>query len=144
MTKWMYCDTLPLPRSVLVVLRRGGLAMQKDEDFFRQLLLELEDSDDWLHFIAAEEDDPESERRYYHALLLADAGALAVTGKDLEYFRIRDQGYALIAVMRNETAWGKVRSAAIAAGGFGAKALMTAAEAYVQQRVAAAIATVMG
>lgn len=118
--------------------------MQKDDDYFRELLFELEAADEWNHHIWADGSDPEDEKRYYHALLLADAGALAVSGKDMDYFRIRDQGYALIGVMRNDDAWGKVKKAAKAAGGFGAKALVDAAGDYAKAAVSAAMASIVG
>lgn len=140
--EWMHCESLDLPPSVVSLLRMGGV-MQKDDDYFRDLLFELEAADEWLHFIEMDEDDPEQARRYFHAMLLADAGALAVTGRDMTMFRIRDQGYTLIGVMRDDTAWGRVKKAAQRAGGYGAKALLEAAEDYARAKVSAAIASMV-
>lgn len=93
--------------------------MKKDDECFRQLMFELEAGEDWVHYIPLDEGDHASEKRYYHALMLADAGALEVSGKHSDHFRIRDQGYTLLAVMRDANAWGKVKSSAKAAGGYG-------------------------
>ncbi len=135
MPAWMHCESLDLPRSVIALLRQGG-AMKKDDEFLKQLMLEMEASEEWVHHIDCDEDDPEAMKRYYHALLLADAGALAVTGRDLDHFRIRDQGYDLLSVMRDEKAWKIVRTAASKAGEVGAKTLMSMAEGYIRSKLA--------
>lgn len=127
--EWTIRDSCAMPHDLVAHLRRGE-AMTKDEDYFRELMLELEAADDWVHYIPLDEEDSASEKRYYHALMLADAGALEVSGRGSDHFRIRDQGYTLIAVMRDGNAWGKVKSSAKAAGGYGARALLAAAEAY--------------
>ena len=141
MPAWYYGDTLPLPRGIIALLRQGVVreTMRKDDDYLRELLFELEAADAWVHYIDCHEDDAESCKRYYHALLLADAGALAVSGPNLDSFRIRDQGYTLIGVMRDETAWRKLRSVARAAGARGVVALVAAAEAYAVAQMKAAL-----
>ena len=131
---WTCCDSLALPPS-LVSRLRWSETMKKDDECFRQLMFELEAGEDWVHYISLDEGDYASEKRYYHALMLADAGALEVSGKHSDHFRIRDQGYTLLAVMRDANAWGKVKAGAKAAGGYGARALLAAAEAYAGARV---------
>ena len=134
-----YCESLPLPPS-LIALLRSGMAMRKDDDFLRALLFELDESEDWLHHISFDDgDNPEMAKRYFHAMLLADAGALAVNGKYLDMFRIRDQGYTLIGVMRDDNAWAKVRGAAGSAGRHGVAAMVQVATELVQQQIKSAM-----
>lgn len=73
------CETLRLPASMLALLRAED-GVRRGDDYLRQLMLDLEASDDWLHdiglFVGGDEDET---RRYFHARLLADEGFLEET-----------------------------------------------------------------
>ena len=130
------CETLDLPRSLLVILRMEA-EMRRDDDYIRELMLELEACDEWVIFFQLLDDsDAVATRRYYHLRLLADAGFLEETGRHSGNFRITNSGHDFLGLIRDDTIWGKTRHAVSHLGGASLQMLSTVAEAYLRQGLA--------
>ncbi|MEP6355829.1 MAG: DUF2513 domain-containing protein [Hyphomicrobiales bacterium] len=90
--------------------------MKRDDEFIRELLFEFEASND-LYLIAhvsqsASDDD---KKRYLHAELLCDAGFFEAVNKGL--YRMTNQGYDYLEVIRDNSIWEKTKSGAELIGG---------------------------
>lgn len=94
--------------------------MTRDDDYFRELLLEAEASNE--PYIEAdilcglnEDAMRAAERRHMHAVWLCDAGLFKHHGDGA--FRITNQGHDYLAAIRSDTVWNKTKAAAAKAGG---------------------------
>ncbi len=85
--------------------------MRRDDDYLRDLLLELEASDQWEHMGGIVMGSPPEEmNRHFHLLLLRDADMLEEMHEDV--FRITNAGYDFLALTRDTAAWQATKSAA--------------------------------
>lgn len=104
--------------------------MVRDDDYMRELLLELEASPDWSHLsYLAQDSDAAAFRRHYHVLLLVDAGLLAPTSFGATSYRITNAGHDFIAVTRQNEAWEATKAATRHMGGASVQMLYRVAEA---------------
>ncbi len=115
----------------------GGFELQRDDDYLRGLLQEMERSDQWMHLSAlmlsmSEEDA----KRHYHVLLLVDAGFLAPMKPGGSAYRITNTGHDFLALTRKNDAWEATKSAAGHLGGASLQMLYRVAEGYAKQKLA--------
>lgn len=120
---------------IFSLLLEGGIELERDDDYLRELLLELVSSDSWLHSSPMSLADAEAQKRRFHILLLVDAGLMAEHGK---LFRITNQGHDFIALTREEKAWTMTKAAVKHIGGASIQMLYRAAEGYALQKLAGA------
>ncbi len=132
----------PTPRTAhsLSILAARGIDMRRDDELLRQLLVRIEDHDDWIfhHYVDSGSSD-EHVTQYYHLQLLADAGLLEETGKHGGNFRMKSQGYDFLEAIRSEAGWGRVKSLAGKAATSGVEVLVQVAKEMVQQQIKAAM-----
>lgn len=110
--------------------------MKRDDDFIRELLFEIEASDD-PYLIADLVLSPSTEdlKRHMHAKWLSDAGLLLEENDGV--FRITNQGHDYLAAIRDDGIWKKTKAAASSAGGVGLGVMRDIAVAYVKQELSA-------
>lgn len=112
--------------------------MRRDDELLRELLVRIEDHDDWIYGHDLDHgSSQEDEAEYYHLQLLADAGLLEETGKHGGNFRMKSQGYDFLEAIRSEAGWGKVKSLAGKAATSGVEVLVQVAKEMVQQQIKA-------
>jgi hypothetical protein len=101
----------------------------------RELLLEYEGSDEWLHLIPGmyQAAPPEERRKQYHVLLLIDEGLAVQVGDGT--FRLTSQGHDYIDAIRSDNVWKKTKDAASIVGGAGLSVLRELAVAYLKEEV---------
>ena len=87
--------------------------MKRDDDLLRQLLLEMESSEEWLF-----DDDPGEgqldERRAYHLHLLNDLGFVS---RNRFTFRMTARGHDYLDAVRDEGVWAKTKRSVQETGG---------------------------
>jgi Hypothetical protein (DUF2513) len=90
--------------------------MKRDNDFIRNLLTEIEESDQPF-FVASLllNPTPEEMKKHQHAELMCDAGLLLTVNKGV--YRMTNQGHDFLAAIRNDTIWQKTKSNAASVGG---------------------------
>jgi Hypothetical protein (DUF2513). len=109
--------------------------MKRDDDYMRQLLLDIEASDDWyFHNTLGSADDAEADKSHFHVMLLVDAGFLARFGNDT--YRITNAGHDLLALTRRNEAWEATKKAAGHVGGASLQMLLRVAEGLARQKLA--------
>lgn len=91
--------------------------MKRDDDLIREILLEIEQDDDWLVIMPGRtlSAAPEERRRRYHILLLSDKGL--VTSVADGTFRMTAQGHDYLDAIRDHGIWQKTKDAVAATGG---------------------------
>lgn len=110
--------------------------MKRDDEYIRDLMLEIEAQDDPLYMcqnglgMSAEQT-----REYYHLRLLADAGLVEETGKYGGVFRMTNAGHDFLAAIRSETSWNRVKATAATVSGAGIGVLRDIALGYVRQEL---------
>lgn len=110
--------------------------VQRDDDYMRELLLELEASPDWLHIGGlALGADHEEQRRHFHMRMLCDAGMLEETGRSGGVFRITNAGHDFLAMIRQNENWQATKEMARRLGGASLQMLYRIAEGYARQRL---------
>lgn len=106
--------------------------MKRDDDYVRQLLLDLEASEETLMVAALTlNQDDEEEKQYYHLQLLCDAGLMKEVQPSV--FRMTNQGHDFIATIRSDSIWSKTKSGAAQIGGATLGILKDIATAYLKQ-----------
>lgn len=108
--------------------------MKRDDDFIRELLFEIEASED-SYLIAVRIVSPSAEdlKRYMHAKWLSDAGLFVEESDGV--FRITNQGHDYLAAIRDDGIWRKAKAAASSAGGVSLGVMKDIAIAYVKQEL---------
>lgn len=101
---------------VRVHLKEPNAPMKRDNEFIRQLLLEYEQGDD-IDLVVTLCINPSSDelKRYHHVELLCDAGYFIRIKEDL--YRMTNQGYDYLEVIKNEDVWAKTKEAVPKLGG---------------------------
>lgn len=109
--------------------------MKRDDDYIRQMLMDMEASDD-IHMVAALHINasPEGLKRHEHAELLCDAGLFQRVNKGV--YRMTNQGHDYLAAIRSDTVWSKTKQGAAKVGGASLGMLKDIALAYVKQEAA--------
>ena len=106
--------------------------MRRDDDYIRQLLLDIEASDE-LYFLAGLTMSmaAEEQKKHQHAELMCDVGFLAAVNDGV--YRMTNHGHDYLAVIRNETIWAKTKKGASKIGGASLGIMKDIAVAYVKQ-----------
>lgn len=121
----------------LFVLLGAGEAMKRDDDLIRELMLKMEDHPDPIYLLSPHLGSPMVDRiSYYHLRLLADEGMLEETGKTGGSWRMTMKGHDFVAVIRDESIWGRSKGALAGVGGFTISMLKDVATGYVRQKLA--------
>ena len=113
-----------------------GVDMRRDDERLRELLLRIEDHDDWIfeHYLTSGSSD-EHAKDYYHLRLLADAGLLEETGRHGGNFRMTSQGYDFLDTIKNDTNWNRVKAFARNVAGGGVAAMVQVATEIVRKQI---------
>jgi hypothetical protein len=108
--------------------------MKRDDDFIRQMLLDLEASDELLLAIYRTHDETaEDRKRYQHAELLCDAGYFVSSKPGI--FRMTNQGHDYLAAIRSDTVWNKTKKMAESVGGVTLGIMRDTAIWYLKQEI---------
>ena len=90
--------------------------MQRDDEYIRDLLFEIEQQDDYLILIPQTFNASVADRKkLYHVQLLCDSGYM-IQISDAGY-RLTSQGHDFISSIRDEGIWNKTKAAVAATGG---------------------------
>lgn len=90
--------------------------MQRDDEYIRDFLFEIEKQDDYLVLIPEFLDSsPADRKKLYHAQLLCDSGYM-IQISDAGY-RLTSQGHDFISSIRDEGIWNKTKEAVAKTGG---------------------------
>lgn len=115
----------------------GGMPLERDDDYLRDLMRELEGSDEWMHLsVLTSGSDGEEFKRHFHLLLLVDAGFLAPMTAKMQTFRITNAGHDFLSVTRRSEAWEAAKAASRHIGGASIQMLYRAAEGFARQKLA--------
>lgn len=116
-------------------LKIKGLPMRRDDDYIRQLLLDLEASEQpnllVEEYIGMSAEDV---KQHYHCELLCDAGLMHTDGNGV--YRMTNQGHDYLAVIRSNKIWEKTKEGASKIGGASLGVLMDLAVAYIKKEAA--------
>ncbi len=114
-----------------------GMPLERDDDYLRDLLRELEASDEWMHLSVLNiGSDADEHKRHFHILLLVDAGLLAPMSAKMQTFRITNAGHDFLAVTRRSETWEAAKAASRHIGGASIQMLYRAAEGLARQKLA--------
>ena len=128
---------LPHQDQFFRALMCGGIELQRDDDYLRELLREFEASDEWAHqSVLSSSSDAEDYKRHYHVLLLVDGGMLAPIAVGGTAFRITMSGHDFLALTRRSEAWEFTKTAAKKMGGASVQMLLRIAEGYACEALA--------
>lgn len=84
--------------------------MQRDMSYFRELLIEMVDSDDWLHPIGVFDDPGEGDgKRDYHVRLLCQEGFLEQVQPGI--YMVCSRGHDFLSYTAEKTIWEKAKAA---------------------------------
>ena len=90
--------------------------MQRDNEYIRELLFEIEQQDDcWILVIRTLNDSNQDKRKWYHIQLLCDDGCL-IEINDSAY-RLTSQGHDFIESIRDNGIWEKTKNVVAESGG---------------------------
>lgn len=116
-----------------------GDHMERDDDYLRELLQEMEAADEWMHAsLLAISSEPDELKRHFHILLLVDAGFLAPMTEAAHTFRITNAGHDFLALSRSNVAWEVAKTAVRHLGGASVQMLYRALEGYAMHKMAEA------
>ncbi|WP_375175522.1 DUF2513 domain-containing protein [Pseudooceanicola sp.] len=114
----------------------GGFELERDDDYLRQLLLDFEASDQWMHYselgLSHESDYM---KRHFHIQLLVDGGLMAPIERGGSSYRITNQGHDFIAMTREDERWAAVKAAGRSVRGASVQMLYRLAEGMVRQKL---------
>lgn len=96
----------------------GDQIMYRDDELLRRLMLDFEDSDEFLlvHGLI-HKDQAEGDRIYYHLKLLSDMGFLAEISEGQSIYRMTNAGHDFCKAVRDDKIWAKVKEALATVGG---------------------------
>ncbi|OAN71117.1 hypothetical protein A8B82_21225 [Sulfitobacter sp. EhC04] len=118
---------------------RGGIEVNRDDDYLRELLNEFEASNTWIHHSSGAGlslSKHEAFRRQYHILLLVDAGLMTSINGNGSPYRLTSQGHDFLAITRQSEAWEAAKSATRHMGGASIQMLYRVAEGYAREKLA--------
>lgn len=106
--------------------------MKRDYDFIRQIVLELEASDETVIIPAIVSDEAmQDEKLFYHVQLLQDAQLMKHQGNG--QFRLTNQGHDFVEAIKSETIWKKTKDGALSVSGMTLAMVKDLAIAYLKQ-----------
>ena len=109
--------------------------MKRDDEYIRNLLLEIENQD--IPFISVFEGcspSKEERKKNYHIKLLCDAGLMTFQGGSA--YRLTNQGHDYVEVIKNDNIWKRTKEGAAQIGGATLDMLKNIAIAYLKQEAA--------
>ena len=90
--------------------------MQRDNDYIRSLLFEIENGDESLFLFARHMGQSyDEEKKWYHLQLLCDSGYLIQENESA--YRLAAEGHDFIESIRDEGIWNQTKSAVAETGG---------------------------
>ncbi|MFC3568385.1 DUF2513 domain-containing protein [Paracoccus simplex] len=108
--------------------------MKRDLDYMRQLLAELEASEQWQHEIGLSDDEDDlDEKRDYHVILLRDEGLLERIQPGI--YRMTAKGHDFLDHTRDDTIWSKSKETVSTLKDHSISMLMSVAEGYVRAKL---------
>lgn len=108
--------------------------MQRDMDYLRQMLLDLEGDDDWLHTFGMYDKPGEGDaKRDYHVTMLCDEGLLQKTQPGV--YRMTSKGHDFLDHTRDQHIWNKSKAAVGQLKNHSITMLMSVAEGYVKAKL---------
>ena len=121
-------------------LIHGGIELERDDDYLRDLLLEMVTGDSWLHTSTLHGDGSGAHKRHFHILLLVDAGFMARVAQEGNQgqggsYRITNDGHDFIALTRETEAWEATKAAMKSIKGASVQMLYRVAEGYARQKL---------
>lgn len=120
----------------LMALVCSGAEMQRDDDYLRQILLDMEASPEWRFpgpsLVLAP--SPEEVKRDYHLGLLLD-GNLLTWVESRNWCRMTNAGHDFLANTRKSESWEAVKSASARFGGAGVAVMAKIAEELLMQKL---------
>jgi len=103
-------------------------------DYLRQMLLDLEAEDDWLHTFGLFERPGEADtKRDYHVTLLCDEGLLQKTQPGV--YRMTSKGHDFLDYTRDQRIWDKSKAAVGQLKNHSITMLMSVAEGFVKAKL---------
>lgn len=109
-------------------------AMKRDHDYMRNLLAEMEASDETQFIGFSDEDELNGDdRRHYHFQLMADAGYVAPTGHG--YFRLTSKGHDFVEATRSNKVWRRTKATVAKAGGMTLEMVFQTALTYLKEEL---------
>ena len=106
--------------------------MKRDDDFIRNIMMDLEESQDFR--LAVQEtlsSSAEEQKLIYHIQLLCDAGLFKQIARGV--YRLSSQGHDYLDAVRDDTIWSKTKEGAATVGGLTIGMMKDLALAYVKQ-----------
>jgi hypothetical protein len=92
--------------------------MKRDDDLIRDLLLKMEEAEDFMFLSYSTLGASIEERReQFHLKLLSDAGYVLETGRNGGVFRLTNQGCDYLNTIRDGEIWDKTKVVAKGVGG---------------------------
>ena len=91
--------------------------MKRDKEFLRELLFEIESSEEGIHLVDFNFHSPPNElKKHYHLRLLCDSGYM-VSNKEGSAYRLTAQGHDFIEAIRDDGIWEKTKKTVAETGG---------------------------
>lgn len=130
------CAAPAFDESFFLLISRG-FAVQRDDDYARELLREMEASDQWMHVsVLTSSSGPDGLKRHFHVLLLVDAGFLAPMTEKGGTFRITSAGHDFLTMTRQAAAWEAIKAVGRNLGGASLQMLYRIGEGIARQKLA--------
>lgn len=109
--------------------------MKRDDEYIRNILLELEGSDSPFLQVAQTTWSPSDhdQKNMYHIELLCDVGYLQRHSQS--QFRLTSQGHDYLESIRDETIWNKTKEGAAKVGGVSISFMKEIALGYIRQKL---------
>ncbi len=119
--------------------------MKRDDDLIRDLLLKMEEAEDYIFCCPASIGMGIEERRqYFHLQLLSDAGYVMETGRNGGVFRLTNPGFDYLNTIRDGEIWSRTKVAAKGVGGGTFDIIKDIATAYVKAELKARLGLDLG
>ncbi|MCD1621075.1 DUF2513 domain-containing protein [Salipiger manganoxidans] len=115
-----------------------GIRMKRDDELVKQLLIEMEDSTEAVHFYGLSDPDEADggERKYYHLRLMQDAGLVEESGRHGCNWRMTNAGHDFVGLIRDAGMWAKMKErAAQVVPSYGLKLLYEVGHALARQKL---------
>ena len=114
-----------------------GIKVKRDDELVKQLLIEMEDSTEAVHFYGLSGPDfDEGERKYYHLRLMQDAGLVEESGRHGCNWRMTNAGHDFVGLIRDAGMWAKMKErAAQVVPSYGLKLLYEVGNALARQKL---------
>lgn len=124
------CQSMPYDPKLAGWIRREG-EMRRDLDYLREMLGELEASDEWQFGLGY--DDESDDKRDYHVELCVDEGLLLKLQPGI--YRMTAKGHDFLDHTRDKDIWDKSKAAMGHIKDHSISMLMRVAEGYVRVKV---------